>query len=186
MEKERTTFAKRERGVGMKRKTDQKKSALVYCEKEFGLMDGKTAAALVRHSEIYTVVGVIDSSLPGKDAGEELGGEKCGVPIFANLDDALSKLSEVPNCYIYGKDEDERSTTSSSSGSGARSSTRRSTCTPTVASTRHEPASAATCASTTRSVPTWRWATRRRQPSTRAYGQQHDRRPGNARGGTLA
>ncbi len=79
------------------------KTALVYCENQFGLVDGKTASGLVRHSEIYTVVGIIDSSLAGKDAGEELGEEKNGIPIFANLNDALSKLSEVPDCYIYGK-----------------------------------------------------------------------------------
>ena len=103
MNKDRVTFAKRQREVEKKRKIDQKKTALVYCENQFGSVDGKTAAALVRHSEIYTVVGVIDSSLAGKDAGEELGEEKSGIPIFANLDEALSKLSEIPNCYIYGK-----------------------------------------------------------------------------------
>ncbi len=80
-----------------------KETALVYCENQFGLVDGKTAAGLVRHSEIYTIVGVIDSSLAGKDAGEELGDKKNSIPIFANLDDALSKLAKVPNCYIYGK-----------------------------------------------------------------------------------
>ncbi len=78
-------------------------TALVYCENQFGLVDGKTASGLVRHSETYTVVGIIDSSLAGKDAGEELGEEKNGIPIFANLKDALSKLSKVPDCYIYGK-----------------------------------------------------------------------------------
>jgi uncharacterized NAD-dependent epimerase/dehydratase family protein len=78
-------------------------TALVYCENQFGLIDGKTASGLVRHSETYTVVGVIDSSLAGKDAGEELGEEKNGIPIFANLKDALNNLSEVPDCYIYGK-----------------------------------------------------------------------------------
>jgi len=80
-----------------------KETALVYCENQFGLVDGKTATGLVRHSEIYNIVGVIDSSLAGKDAGEELGEEKSGIPIFINLDDALSKLSKVPDCYIYGK-----------------------------------------------------------------------------------
>jgi hypothetical protein len=78
-------------------------TALVYCENQFGLVDGKTASGLVRHSETYTVVGVIDSSLAGKDAGEELGEKKNGIPIFADLKDALGKLSEVPDCYIYGK-----------------------------------------------------------------------------------
>lgn len=80
-----------------------KETALVYCENQFGLVDGKTATGLVRHSGIYNIVGIIDSSLAGKDAGEELGEEKSGIPIFLNLDDALCKLSKVPDCYIYGK-----------------------------------------------------------------------------------
>ncbi|HBE19417.1 MAG TPA: DUF1611 domain-containing protein [Cyanobacteria bacterium UBA11149] len=80
-----------------------KETALVYCENQFGLVDGKTATGLIRHSELYNIVGVIDSSLSGKDAGEELGEAKNNIPIFASLDEALSKLSEVPDCYIYGK-----------------------------------------------------------------------------------
>lgn len=80
-----------------------KKTALVYCEDQFGLIDGKTASGLVRHSETYTIVGVIDSSLAGKDTGKELGEQENGIPIFASLVDALSNLSEVPDCYIYGK-----------------------------------------------------------------------------------
>jgi uncharacterized NAD-dependent epimerase/dehydratase family protein len=81
----------------------RKQTALIYCENQFGLMDGKTAAGLVRHSETYTIVGIIDSSLAGKDAGEQLGNEKNYIPIFANLQSALDKLPNVPNCYIYGK-----------------------------------------------------------------------------------
>jgi len=80
-----------------------KKTALVYCENQFGLMDGKTAAGLVRHSETYNIVGVIDSSLAGKDAGEELDNQKNHIPIFANLQSALANLPNVPDCYIYGK-----------------------------------------------------------------------------------
>ena len=80
-----------------------KKTALVYCENQFGLMDGKTAAGLVRHSETYNIVGVIDSSLAGKDAGEELDNQKNNIPIFANLRSALDNLSDIPHCYIYGK-----------------------------------------------------------------------------------
>ena len=80
-----------------------KKTALIYCENQFGLMDGKTAAGLIRHSEIYNIVGVIDSSLVGKDAGEELGYKKSDIPIFFNLQEALDSLPDIPNCYIYGK-----------------------------------------------------------------------------------
>ncbi|PZD70830.1 hypothetical protein C1752_08972 [Acaryochloris thomasi RCC1774] len=80
-----------------------KETALVYCENQFGLVDGKTASGLVRHSDTYTIVGVIDSTLAGRDAGEELGDRENGIPIFANLDEALGQLRDVPNCYIYGK-----------------------------------------------------------------------------------
>jgi uncharacterized NAD-dependent epimerase/dehydratase family protein len=103
MIKYETTFAKRQKKAQRERKPDLKQTALVYCEKQFGLADGKTASALARHSDLYTVVGILDSSLAGKDAGEELGKEKSGIPIFSNLKDALSKLSKVPDCYIYGK-----------------------------------------------------------------------------------
>jgi uncharacterized NAD-dependent epimerase/dehydratase family protein len=81
----------------------RKKTALIYCENQFGLMDGKTAAGLIRHSETYSIVGVIDSSLAGKDAGEEIGDKKNYIPIFKNLRTALINLPDVPNCYIYGK-----------------------------------------------------------------------------------
>jgi uncharacterized NAD-dependent epimerase/dehydratase family protein len=57
-------------------------TALVYCENQFGRVDGKTASGLVRHSETYTVVGVIDSSLAGKDAGEELGKKRTVSPFL--------------------------------------------------------------------------------------------------------
>lgn len=79
------------------------KTALVYCENQFGLVDGKTAAGLVRHSERYTIVGVIDSALAGRDAGEVLEKKHCNIPIFANLTEALNKLASIPDYYIYGK-----------------------------------------------------------------------------------
>ena len=36
-------------------------TAVVYCEGNFGQTDGKTANGLVRHSERYRIVAVIDS-----------------------------------------------------------------------------------------------------------------------------
>ncbi len=86
-----------------KRMKTSKETALVYCQDQFGLVDGKTAAGLIRQSETYAIVGVIDSLLAGQDAGEALGEKKNNIPIFANLDDALSQLTEIPSWYIYGK-----------------------------------------------------------------------------------
>ena len=83
--------------------TTTKETALIYCEGQFAMVDGKTAAGLVRHSEIYAIQGVIDSTLVGKDAGEVLGDEKKNIPIYANLNEALSGIGETPSCYIYGK-----------------------------------------------------------------------------------
>lgn len=79
-----------------------KTKAIVYCEKEFGKMDGKTANGLVRHSEKYEIVGVIDSTKAGMDAGEYLDGVKNGILIFHDLDEAIERLKEVPNYFIYG------------------------------------------------------------------------------------
>jgi uncharacterized NAD-dependent epimerase/dehydratase family protein len=79
-----------------------KAKAIVYCEKEFGKMDGKTANGLVRQSEKYEIVGVIDSTKAGMDAGEYLNGVKNGIPIFHDFDDAIERLNEIPNYFIYG------------------------------------------------------------------------------------
>ncbi len=45
---------------------------MVYCEANFGSMDGKTANGLVRHSEKYKILSVIDSTKAGMDSGTVL------------------------------------------------------------------------------------------------------------------
>ena len=47
-------------------------TAVVYSEAFFGTPDGKTANGLVRHSEKYEILAVIDSTKAGLDAGEYL------------------------------------------------------------------------------------------------------------------
>ena len=77
-------------------------SAIVYSENEFGKVDGKVANGLVRRSEKYQIVGVIDSTKQGLDSGEYLDGIKTGIPIFKDLKQAISLLETVPNFFIYG------------------------------------------------------------------------------------
>lgn len=77
-------------------------TALIYCEGFFGKMDGKTANGLIRNSQKYRIVGVIDSTKAGMDAGEYIEGIKNDIPVFINLDHALECLSKVPNAFIYG------------------------------------------------------------------------------------
>ena len=77
-------------------------SAVVYCEDNFAAIDGKTANGLVRHSEAYRIVSVLDRRHAGHDAGTVLDGAANGVPIHRDLDDALAQLSEVPDVFIFG------------------------------------------------------------------------------------
>ncbi|OVE77844.1 hypothetical protein BVX99_01520 [bacterium F16] len=44
-------------------------SAIVYCEANFGDLDGKTANGLIRRSEKYKILSVIDSKQAGLDTG---------------------------------------------------------------------------------------------------------------------
>jgi uncharacterized NAD-dependent epimerase/dehydratase family protein len=77
-------------------------NALVYCENEFGQIDGKVANGLARHSKKYEILGIIDSSKAGLDAGEYLDGVENGIPVFASQAEALQKLGFVPELFIYG------------------------------------------------------------------------------------
>jgi len=76
--------------------------ALVYCEGEFGKIDGKVANGLARHSEKYQILGIIDSTKTGLDAGDFLDGIKNGIPIFRSSEDAIETLGFVPEYFIYG------------------------------------------------------------------------------------
>jgi len=77
-------------------------TAVVYCEGNFGASDGKTANGLVRHSEKYKILSVIDSEKSGLDSGEVLGDGANGIPICASLADAISLAGCVPDFFIFG------------------------------------------------------------------------------------
>jgi uncharacterized NAD-dependent epimerase/dehydratase family protein len=77
-------------------------TAVVYCEANFGAGDGKTANGLVRHSERYEILSVIDSEKSGLDAGEVLGDKPNGIPICADLAAAIAAAGRVPDFFIFG------------------------------------------------------------------------------------
>lgn len=76
--------------------------AIVYCEANFGEIDGKTANGLVRHSGRFEILSVIDSRLAGLDTGVVLDGEPNGIPIRRDLDDALLNGSAGADLLIIG------------------------------------------------------------------------------------
>ncbi|MFN0088569.1 MAG: DUF1611 domain-containing protein [Blastocatellia bacterium] len=74
-------------------------TAVVYCEGAFGTPIGKTANGLARFTARYRVLGVIDSTRAGEDAGQALDGRQNGIPIFRDIDEALRSH---PQYFVIG------------------------------------------------------------------------------------
>lgn len=64
-------------------------NAIVYCEGYFNTSNGKTAHGLVRFTERYKIIAVIDSRYSGRDSGLVLDGASNGIPIVADLNDGF-------------------------------------------------------------------------------------------------
>lgn len=77
-------------------------NAIVYCQGAFNTTNGKTAHGLVRRTLRYRVLSVIDSRYDGEDAGEILDQKKSNIPIFAELQAALSaaKSQKTPATHF--------------------------------------------------------------------------------------
>ncbi len=77
-------------------------TAIVYCEANFSKIDGKTANGLIRRSEKYKILSVIDSKKAGLDAGMVLDNKPNAIPICRDLADALAQAGSVPDFFIFG------------------------------------------------------------------------------------
>jgi uncharacterized NAD-dependent epimerase/dehydratase family protein len=77
-------------------------TAIVYCEGAYALPNGKTANGLVRYTARYLVMGVIDSTRAGNDAGVVLDGKLKNIPIFESVDEAIAKLLMKPRFMVIG------------------------------------------------------------------------------------
>ncbi|MDF1862763.1 MAG: DUF1611 domain-containing protein [Verrucomicrobiales bacterium] len=87
---------------GSSDKKETSATAIVYCEGNFGGIDGKTANGLVRHSQRYQILSIIDSDKAGRDAGYVLDEEPNGIPIHRDLTEALEKADGFPDYFIFG------------------------------------------------------------------------------------
>lgn len=65
-------------------------NAIVYCQGAFETPNGKTAHGLVRRTERYRLLSVIDARHAGRDAGEVLDGRPAGIPVVPDLAAALA------------------------------------------------------------------------------------------------
>ena len=82
-----------------------KTPAIVYCQGAFNTTNGKTAHGLVRFTERYEVLTVIDSRYAGQDAGQVLDNQPNGIAITASVADALESARSKniqPSDFLIG------------------------------------------------------------------------------------
>jgi uncharacterized NAD-dependent epimerase/dehydratase family protein len=66
-------------------------NAIVYCEGAFNTPNGKTAHGLVRFTNRYRVLSVVDSRYADQDAGAVLNGKANQILIFGSLEQAVKE-----------------------------------------------------------------------------------------------
>ncbi|MBK6623084.1 MAG: DUF1611 domain-containing protein [Saprospirales bacterium] len=76
-------------------------NAIVYCEGAFNTPSGKTAHGLVRFTERYNVLGVVDSRYAGRDALEVLDGKTGNIPVFESTRKAWETLKAKGQTASY-------------------------------------------------------------------------------------
>lgn len=79
-----------------------KSPAIVLANRRFKTPNGKVAHGLIRGSDRFTVMAVVDPDCAGEDAGEALDGTHRGIPIVASLDEALAAARQKPTYCVVG------------------------------------------------------------------------------------
>jgi uncharacterized NAD-dependent epimerase/dehydratase family protein len=79
-----------------------RKTAIVLAEGYFKTPNGKTVHGLVRGSERFEVLAVIDSTCAGEDAGAALDGIRRDIPIVASIDEALALPGNKAEFAVIG------------------------------------------------------------------------------------
>ncbi len=77
-------------------------TAILLANDLFETAWAKTAHGLVRGPSRYAIVGVIDASCAGADAGELLDGQKRDIPVFRSVSESLDKLPSRPGFCVIG------------------------------------------------------------------------------------
>ena len=78
-----------------------KATAIILTNGILDTMNAKTCHGLLRGTERFDILGVIDHKFAGSDAGEYLDGEKIGIPVFADIEDFLQAgLPTAQYCIV--------------------------------------------------------------------------------------
>lgn len=77
-----------------------KSNAIVITGGYLNTNHAKTAHGLIRGSDRFNIVGVIDDVEGGKDAGEVLDGKKRNIPVYASLADFAKTSLPISYCIV--------------------------------------------------------------------------------------
>jgi uncharacterized NAD-dependent epimerase/dehydratase family protein len=80
----------------------EKSTAIVITGGYLDTYSAKTAHGLIRGTDRFTILGLIDEKSPGKDAGEVLDGKKRNIPIYATIADFIKNSGQKAKYCIVG------------------------------------------------------------------------------------
>lgn len=78
----------------------EKSSAIILTAGYLVSSSGKTAHGLIRGTDRFNIVGVIDDKYPGRDAGEVLDGKHRNLPIYGSLKEFADSGKTAKYCII--------------------------------------------------------------------------------------
>ncbi len=80
----------------------EKSNAIIITAGFLDTNSGKTAHGLIRGTDRYNIIGVIDHKSAGKDAGEVLDGRHRNIPVYASVDEFAKASKETAKYCIIG------------------------------------------------------------------------------------
>lgn len=80
----------------------QKSNAIVITAGYLESSNGKTAHGLIRGTDRFNILGVIDHKHPGKDAGEILDGRKRNIPVYGTIAEFVAKSPVKADYCVLG------------------------------------------------------------------------------------
>jgi uncharacterized NAD-dependent epimerase/dehydratase family protein len=80
----------------------KKSNAIIITAGYLNSDSGKTAHGLIRGTERFNILGVIDQKQAGKDAGEVLDGKNRNIPVYSSLKDFAKKAKKKATFCIIG------------------------------------------------------------------------------------
>jgi uncharacterized NAD-dependent epimerase/dehydratase family protein len=80
----------------------EKSNAIIITAGYLDSNSGKTAHGLIRGTDRYNIVGVIDQKSAGKDAGEVLDGKNRNIPVYATVEEFAKTSKQTAKYCVIG------------------------------------------------------------------------------------